>query len=100
MGVSIIRSSGVASGPLQGVLRANERPFAYGVLGKREKMEKTGGAEALRSDRWRRRVRKGLEGKEIEEVERVKEWGRGVKLGRGAVETVVKRVCTGHDTNK
>jgi hypothetical protein len=31
-------------------------------------------------------VRKGLEGKEIEEVEEVKEFGRGVLLGAGAAE--------------
>jgi hypothetical protein len=29
-----------------------------------------------------------LEGKEIEEVEGVKGWGRGVKLGRGGGETM------------
>ena len=42
-------------------------------------------------------MRKGLEEKEIEETEEVKEFGRGVLLGRGAGETRVRRVFTSYD---
>ncbi len=42
-------------------------------------------------------MRKGLEGKEIEEVEEVKEFGRGALLGRGAGETRVRRLFTSYD---
>jgi hypothetical protein len=82
-GVSIICSRDVAGGPLQTKLGVNERPFAYGVLGKREEMEGNGGAEALRSDRCGPRVGNGLEGKEIEDEEREKEWGNGDEAGAG-----------------
>jgi hypothetical protein len=44
------------------------------------------------------RVRKRLEGKEIEEVELMKEFKRGAWLGCGAGETMAKRVCTSDDT--
>jgi hypothetical protein len=43
------------------------------------------------------RVRKRLEGKEIEEVEEGKAFRREVLLGWGAVETMVRRVFTSHD---
>ncbi len=43
------------------------------------------------------RVRKRLEVKEIGEVEEVKEFKRGVLLGRGAGETKVRRVFTSYD---
>jgi len=90
----------VAGGLLQSVPRVNDGPFAYGILGERERMEGNGDAEAPRSYRSWRRVGKGLERKEIGEVEDVKERGRGVKLERGAVEAVVMQVFTGHDTKE
>src|SRR5260370_3320447 len=40
------------------------------------------------------RVRKRLEGKEIEEIEVVKEFRRAVLVGRGAGETMVRQVFT------
>jgi hypothetical protein len=43
------------------------------------------------------RVRKRLEGKEIEEVEERKEVGKEVLLGRGAGETKLRRVFTSDD---
>ena len=45
-------------------------------------------------------MRKGLEEKEIVEVEELKESGRGVKLMRVAGETVANRMFTGHDTKE
>ena len=44
------------------------------------------------------RVRKRLEGKEIEEVELMKEFTRGAWLRWGAGETMAKRVFTSDDT--
>jgi hypothetical protein len=43
-------------------------------------------------------VRKGLEGKEIEEVELTKEFKREAWLRWGAGETMAKRVFTSDDT--
>jgi hypothetical protein len=43
-------------------------------------------------------VRKRLEGKEIEEVELMKEFKRGALLGWGAGETISRRVFTSDDT--
>ena len=43
------------------------------------------------------RVCKRLEGKEIEEVEEMKEVKRGAMLGRGAGETMARRVFTSYD---
>ena len=55
------------------------------------------GREVRKERQESSRVRKGLEGKEIEEVEVMKELRRGVFLRRGAGETMVRRVFTSYD---
>jgi hypothetical protein len=55
-------------------------------------------ARVLEKDRQERlRVRKRLEGKEIEEVEEVEEFRKRVLLARGAGETMVRPILTGYD---
>jgi hypothetical protein len=55
------------------------------------------GRELGKETQERSRVRKRLEGKEIEEVGVMKEFGSEVLMGWGAGETTVRRVFTSDD---
>src|SRR5712691_8640181 len=73
------------------------RPHTPGCFGKSAQSIENKGREGGKERQESSRVRKRLEGKEIEEVEERKEVGEEVLLGRGVGETKLRRVFTSDD---
>ena len=72
-------------------------PTPPGVFEKSAQSIENKGREVEKERQESSRVRKRLEGKEIEEVELMKEFTRGAWLAWGAGETMAKRVFTSDD---
>jgi hypothetical protein len=75
--------------------RGYPHPRRFWKRGCKALKTKDGSVEKERQKRSR--ARKGLKGKEIEEVDLMQEFRRGMLLGWGAGETTVRRVLTSDD---